>query len=100
MNSAQRNVSELSSRIGEVLHYLWDPIGITGVVMARDEYDMYIPLALARLQDSPSAELLADLLTQIEDQRMGLTPNREKAMQAAVVAADWFERLGTFRHDA
>lgn len=100
MSSAQRKVSELSSRIGEVLHYLWDPIGIAGVVMARDEYDAYILPVLAQLQDSASAESVADLLTRIEDQRMGLTPNRERALQAAVVAVDWFEQFGTIRHDA
>ena len=34
---------ELYGRVGEVLHYLWDPIGVSGVPQARDEYDSYVP---------------------------------------------------------
>ena len=34
---------DLYRRIGEVLHYVWDPIGVSGYPEARDEYDMYLP---------------------------------------------------------
>jgi hypothetical protein len=36
---------ELYRRTDEVLHYIWDPIGVAGVPEARDEYDSYLPHA-------------------------------------------------------
>ena len=32
---------ELYRRVDEVLHYLWDPIGVAGIPEARDEYYGY-----------------------------------------------------------
>ena len=34
---------ELYRRVDEVLHYIWDPIGVAGAPMARDEYYAYLP---------------------------------------------------------
>ena len=34
---------ELYRRVDEVLHYLWDPIGVAGAPEARDEYYSYLP---------------------------------------------------------
>lgn len=36
------NAHEVAHRIGEILHYLWDPIGVRGIPEARDEYDSYV----------------------------------------------------------
>ena len=36
-------LEEFNRRSDEVLHYLWDPIGVAGTVMARDEYTGYVP---------------------------------------------------------
>lgn len=33
----------LYSKIDEVIHYLWDPIGISYVPEARNEYYSYLP---------------------------------------------------------
>jgi hypothetical protein len=33
---------ELYRRTDEILHYIWDPIGIGGSPGARDEYDDYL----------------------------------------------------------
>jgi len=35
--------NELRQRTDEVLHYLWDPIGVAGAPGARDEYWSYLP---------------------------------------------------------
>jgi hypothetical protein len=37
---------ELMIAIDEVVHYLWDPIGIAWLPEARDEYKGYIPKLL------------------------------------------------------
>jgi hypothetical protein len=36
-------LEEFNRRADEVLHYLWDPIGVAGEVMACDEYMGYVP---------------------------------------------------------
>ena len=35
--------AELVQRCDELLHYLWDPIGVAGSPGARDEYASYLP---------------------------------------------------------
>jgi hypothetical protein len=40
---SQRYEQELLTRVNEVLHYIWDPIGVRGEPNARDEYDSYVP---------------------------------------------------------
>ena len=34
---------ELYRRVDEVLHYILDPIGVSGIPQARDEYYSYLP---------------------------------------------------------
>ena len=36
-------LDEFNNRADEILHYIWDPIGVAGAVMARDEYSGYVP---------------------------------------------------------
>lgn len=45
-----KNKNELYSRIDEVLHYVWDPIGISGVPEARDEYHSYLPVVFGKVK--------------------------------------------------
>ena len=40
---------ELYRRTDEVLHYIWDPIGVAGDPYARDEYDSYLPHVYSHL---------------------------------------------------
>ena len=73
---------ELYKRIDEVLFYKWDPIGISdgGV---RDEYQSYLPqifkLALANNKPEP----IADYLTVITTENMGLSEVKEHDMKIA-----------------
>jgi len=60
-------------RAGEILHYVWDPIGVSGVAEARDEYDSYVPQVVRMLFENKSKEQIAHYLYEIEGQRMGLT---------------------------
>lgn len=43
---------ELYQRIDEVIHYIWDPIGINGAPKARDEYYSYLPEILRIVEDT------------------------------------------------
>ena len=84
---------ELYQRIDEVMHYVWDPIGVSGVPQARDEYDGYLPQVFAMLLESKGREAISAYLTKIEEERMGLTPSKQKAEEVADVLLDWSATL-------
>ena len=84
---------ELYQRTDEVMHYVWDPIGVAGIPQARDEYNSYLPQVFSMLMERKSENEIAAYLTRIEDDRMGLTPGPEKAAQVASVLTDWCEAL-------
>jgi hypothetical protein len=65
--------NELYQRIDEVLHYKWDPLGISNEPIARDEYNSYLPRVFKMVKDDIKAEELAKELQRIEDDRIGLT---------------------------
>ncbi len=65
--------ARLAERVGEILHYVWDPIGISGAPQTRDEYDNYIPGVVALLMAGKSEEDIARHLYHIEGETMGLT---------------------------
>jgi hypothetical protein len=68
---------ELYRRTDEVLHYLWDPIGIAGSPEARDEYDGYLGHIFSLLTQDESDEVLRSYLSDVEQNRMGLTITEE-----------------------
>ena len=91
---------ELYQRIDEVMHYVWDPIGVAGVPQARDEYDSYLPQVFAMLLERKIEGEIASYLIDIEDKRMGLTPDPGKASKVATVLTDWCEMLRAKYEDA
>jgi hypothetical protein len=84
---------ELYQRTGEVMHYVWDPIGVAGIPQARDEYDSYLIQVFAMLVERTAEGEIAEYLTGIEDKRMGLMPNPEQASRVASMLTDWCETL-------
>jgi hypothetical protein len=85
---------ELRQRADEVLHYLWDPIGVSGIPAARDEYDAYLPQVLAMLLGCSTAAEIASFLTGIAQDRMGMsTCDPSKTALVGVVLVDWRELL-------
>lgn len=81
--------NELYRRIDEVLHYLWDPIGVAGIPGARDEYDAYLPQVFSLLTTGAGADEIADYLTEISAQAMGLGNNRERDRHTATQLLEW-----------
>jgi hypothetical protein len=80
---------EPHSRINEVLHYIWDPIGVRGEPNARDEYDSYVPHVYTLIQNAATAEQIADHLDKIATERMGLNSNIEHSLITAHTLLDW-----------
>ncbi len=84
---------QLLLRINEVLHYIWDPIGISDTPEARDEYDSYASnVWQAVLEGKPENEI-SEMLTTITTKLMGLEPRREHDVVVANIVIDWARYL-------
>ena len=85
---------ELYQRTDEVLHYLWDPIHVSGVPQARDEYQSYLSQVFGLVTRSASAADIADYLTSIERDQMGLSitdQSKERNVEVADILLDYKE---------
>lgn len=84
---------ELYRAVDEVLHYIWDPIGVSGVPQARDEYDGYAPHVFGMLRNNASEQAIADYLGNIIAERMGLSANVQHDLEVAKILADWKDAI-------
>jgi hypothetical protein len=85
--------AELYRRVDEVLHYMWDPIGVAGAPYARDEYRSYLPQVFALLKSSASGGEIADLLLGIEQEAMQLHPDRKRAQMVAEILLEYRKKI-------
>ena len=82
---------ELYRRTDQVLHYLWDPIGVAGIPEARDEYHSYLPIIFS-LVEKRDASAIRAYLFHVEENEMGLTSNdltRERITRAVELLLRW-----------
>ena len=92
-----RRETELYKRCDEVLHYIWDPIGVAGAPGARDEYHSYLPKVFALVRDNANPKDIVAHLTTIEEKSMGLSAANPMRAQAAVEALfAWREWIWEF----
>lgn len=84
---------QLYARADEVLHYIWDPIGVSSIPQARDEYHMYLPQVFSLLKEGKSAEEIATYLDKIVSERMGLSMNHQQSLEVAQVLIEWQESI-------
>jgi hypothetical protein len=83
---------ELYRRTDEILHYLWDPIGVSDTPQARDEYHGYLPRVFSHLLHNSSKSLIVEYLMEIESNSMGMGSNKKRNEQIAdmlLEAKDW-----------
>jgi hypothetical protein len=93
VDAASNYEKNLDQRVNEVLHYIWDPIGVRGEPNARDEYDSYVPQICSLLQRDAAAEEIATHLDQIATENMGLNSNKKHALFTAQTLLDWRAKL-------
>ena len=79
----------LYQAVDEVLHYIWDPIGISSVPQARDEYHGYLPVIFGLVHQGTDAEAIAKHLSQITTERMGLAENYSHDLEVAQTLIEW-----------
>ena len=77
---------EVSRRVGEILHYLWDPIGVCEYPETRDEYDGYLPQLVGMLARGASQEEVAERLTKISTETMGMADTSEGRKRDSEIA--------------
>ena len=93
-NKLSQTDKELLSRVDEVLHYLWDPIGVSGVPQARDEYTSYAGVVFSFLKNGAKEAEIAQYLRKIRVEHMGigtLTDIRGNEMDLAEILVNWKE---------
>lgn len=81
--------AELYRRTDEVLHYMWDPIGVAGSPGARDEYQEYLPTVFGLLTNGAGQQEIADYLLSVERHGMGLDGNPTNALQTADILIEY-----------
>ena len=77
----------LYQRIEEVVHYIWDPIGISEHPEARDEYHSYMTAIYGRVQNGDLDGVLEYMKWVYEN--MGISFEKERAVKAAETMLEW-----------
>ena len=80
---------ELYRAVDEVLHYMWDPIGVSAIPQARDEYHSYLPQVFSRLRSGESSHAIAAYLSEVTTNIMGLSANAQHDLKVAEILIDW-----------
>ena len=79
----------LQRAVSEVLHYVWDPIGVAARPEARNEYDGYVEGVCALLWRGTDVDGLVAYLVDIADTSMGLAGTHARADRAANILLTW-----------
>ena len=74
---------ENRSQIRQILMQEWDPIGVSDVPEAADEYDLYIDNVHRLIERGRSAEDIATYLRTVEVEQMGLIDERNQPLLEA-----------------
>ena len=95
MSKLSRQDDELIKRVDEVLHYLWDPIGVRDIPAARDEYASYVNHVFKMLKDDASIEQISKHLGSIKGMSMGLPQSGDSESEKAIasILIDWKETI-------
>jgi hypothetical protein len=68
-----RRAMAIQESIAQILLRDWDPIGVSDIPEAQDEYDSYVGGVYRLLASQCSADDVIDHLARIESQTMGLS---------------------------
>lgn len=85
--------NELLRRIDEVLHYVWDPVGVAHVPQARDEYESYVPQVFQRLKGTTDGKDVAEYLHWLSTEQIGVGANHEHDRKVVELLIGWRDQL-------
>ncbi|HEY0077582.1 MAG TPA: hypothetical protein VGB73_02980 [Pyrinomonadaceae bacterium] len=83
MNKPSRKGVEMQEKIRQILLHEWDPIGVSDVPEAQDEYDSYVGGIYRLLASGASEHQVVERLYQLETVSMGLDGERERLGEVA-----------------
>jgi len=66
----------------------WDPIGVSGIERARDEYDHYASTITSEPSQFQSAEDICRFLIDATEEKMGVRSDSERCRKAALAVWD------------
>ena len=78
--------------LARVLMESWDPIGVADQPAAADEYDSYVPALGSILKAGATLEEIANYLSQIRREQMGLFSHAAADLAAARSVLKWYSR--------
>jgi hypothetical protein len=84
---------ELYRRTDEVLHYLWDPCGVSDAPEGRGEYYSYLPEIFTLLKQGADAAALSHRLSSIESDRMGTSGRADRLLEIGELLVAWRDHL-------
>ena len=62
---------------------------MSGIPLARDEYQSYVPQVVALLHGNATSEQIAGYLNEVVTKRMGLSENANAMQHVVGVLLDW-----------
>ena len=92
-NKLSTSEKGLYRRVDEILFYLWDPIGVCDIPMARDEYHSYLPQVFNLLLNDSKEHEVSAYLIKVETGSMGMPANDKKALEVARLLIETKEAL-------
>ena len=75
--------------VDEVLHYVWDPIGVARAPQARDEYQSYLPQVFKMVCARRDELAIAEHLGTIAVDGMGLPADPARELEVARLLLEW-----------
>lgn len=89
MENMSKKDKELYARISEVLHYIWDPIGVADIPNARNEYNSYLPHLFRLVIKNNDVGEVAKYLNMVQSKKIGLGSNLKKCKEVAIIIVNW-----------
>jgi len=89
MGNIEEKPKCLYEAVDEVLYYIWDPICVSDVPEARDEYRSYNSIIVEAVRNNKSANEIAEILNKIVVEKIGLKANMGKSLEVANVVLNW-----------
>ena len=84
---------ELWRRVDEVLHYVWDPAGVSNSPVARNDYDDYLPAVFELVRGGADEDAISAHLDALEENDFGLEADTEMTGHVADILTEWRELL-------
>jgi hypothetical protein len=83
MDPRASRAREIQASIRDALMRDWDPIGVSDVPEAQDEYDSYVGAVYRLLASGASVLAIAQHLARVEHDAMGLSTSADQLMNVA-----------------